>query len=142
MTLDQLIDEVLALDEKATNGPWYQVGPFTDEESSKPGGVGAKLYAEPIDEDETGELIVNNFESRREEKDVALIAHYRTSAPELARQCRKLLEENRKLREALGNIVSECGIAPKPSLEWIHKQAASALDAALKECGGEWNELA
>lgn len=89
MTLTELLSKIRQLDAAATNGPWYQVGPLTDEESGKPGGVGVKLIAHPVEEDETGELVVDAFQSRKEERDAEFIALARTALPLLAEICER-----------------------------------------------------
>jgi hypothetical protein len=83
MNLLTTIQTLRDLEGKGSKGPWYQVGPLSDEESSTPGGVGVKLYAHPVSDDEDGELIVDAFESQRDVKDCALIAEMRTALPQL-----------------------------------------------------------
>jgi hypothetical protein len=91
MNLPDLISFALALDEKATKGPWEQVESYVDcpneGELHRIAEIGPIKSCDgcPIAERNDSELIVN----------------YRTAAPELARACQRLLEENGKLREVL-----------------------------------------
>lgn len=91
--LKKLIEEVLALDEKATEGPWA-VNPLFAQVDACAAGTQARKTLAPVCQ----MLWPTDVRTEEEtEANSALIAHYRTAAPVLARA---LTAATKRLEEA------------------------------------------
>lgn len=78
-------DQVLALDEKATPGPWEATGLLSGSDDN----LVVTGYA-PLPGDTCS--IADTYESRLPNEDAHIIASYRTAAPDLARALKAVAE--------------------------------------------------
>lgn len=135
--VEKLISEVLALDKKATKGPWferedtdyYQAGTYLGGGGYRYGarvdGTRGKIQVdERIERPEYFECDVCRIESGEEDK--RLIQHYRTAAPTLAKMLQKAIE-------TLNNINEE---NEQESTRIYLEKGFAELDAIAKGGGG------
>lgn len=124
--IQTLINDTLALDEKATAAPWTQEAvcgeAYTDicapstPETGSPNLI-ASTFADAGEEDETQGV-----------RDAALIAAYRSSAPKLARIAKMAVEALKEAPHERGCSASFKGPALKGPCDCYKSRALSAIE--------------